>query len=208
MTMTLNALVFSPSTFSLGLAELWNNPLIKDAHVGKEKHFTTPSLSGAGLARLLLVICWGPVRAPPGGYQWHPRPGMACALSRTPPQALLHVGLRCGHHHLCCLPLVSWQTRLHKQPSLDLGVRPEGWRRRRVAVVRRGMLPGVSESHSITLSSWALLRRAAGTSQSHLGRSGAWQGAAGRLQLLFKPWQQSSISVSQQEMQGAQPSKT
>lgn len=51
----------------------------------KKTHFTTPSLSWAELARLLLVICWGPLRAPPGGYQWHPRPGVACALSRTPP---------------------------------------------------------------------------------------------------------------------------
>lgn len=134
-----------------------------------------------------------------------------CSLQNpplSPLRALMHAGLRRGHHHLCCLPLVSWQTRLHEHPSPDLGVRPGGWRRRRVAVVRWGMLPGVSESHSITLSSWALLRRATGTSRSHLGRSGAWQGAAGRLQLLFKPWQQSSISVSQQEMQGPRQSRT
>lgn len=38
-------------------------------------------------------------------------------------------------------------------------------------------------------------------SLSHLGRSGAWRAAAGRLQLLFKPWQQSSLSVSLQETQ-------
>lgn len=44
-------------------------------------------------------------------------------------------------------------------------------------------------------------------SLSHLGRSGAWWGAAGCLQLLFKPWQQSSISVSQQEMEGAKLSR-
>lgn len=134
------------------------------------------------------------------GQAWHVlSPGL-------PPR--LHAGLCCRLHHLRCLPLVNWQTRLHKQPSPDLGTRPGGWRWMRVAVVRWEILPGVSESHSITLSSWALLRRAAGTPQSHLGRSGAWQGAAGRLQLLFKLWQQSFISVSQQETQGTQQSRT
>lgn len=167
-------------------------------------HYTISELSRAcqtSAGHLLMAT-----ESPSWGYQWHPRPGKACALSRAPSR--LHAGLRCRLHHLCCLPLVSWQTKPHKQPTPDLGVQPGGWRRRRVAVERWGMLPGVSESHSITLSSWALLRRAAGTPRSHLGRSGAWQGAAGRLQLLFKPWQQSSISVSQQEMQGAQQSRT
>lgn len=158
--------------------------------------------------RSLPDFCWGPVRA----LLWGDIRGIPSqawrVLSRTPTQAPLHAGLRSGHHHLCRLPLVGWQTRRHMQHSPDLGALPGSWRRRSVAVVQRRMLPGVLESHSITLSSWAHLRRAAGTSQSHLGRSGAWQGAAGRLQLLFKPWQQSSISVSQQEMQGAKQSWT
>lgn len=207
ITITLNVLVFTQH-ISLGLAVHWNNPLIKGTHVGKEKHFSTLSLSWAELARLLLVICWGLVRAPPWGISEASQARHGMCSPGPPHRSLLHAGLCCGHHHLCGLPLVSWQTRQHKQPSHDLGVWPGGWRRRRVAVVQWGMLPGVSESHSITLSSWALLRRAAGTSRSHLGRSGAWQGAAGRLQLLFKPWQQSSISVSQQETQGAQQSRT
>ena len=190
----------------LGLAVLWHNPLIKEAHVGKEKHFTPASLGWAELARLLLVVCSGPGRARPEGYQWHPRPGMACALSRMPPP-----GPNACWPMLRTLPSVLPPVgKLANEPSPDSGVRPGGWRRRRrrVAVVWRGMLPGVSESHSITLFSWALLRRAAGTSRSHLGRSGAWQGAAGRVQLLFKLWQKSSISVSQQEMQGAPQSRT
>lgn len=201
--------MFSPNTFSLGLAVLWNNPLIKDAHVGKEKHFTTPSPSRA--EQSLPDFCWssaegqwelllGDISGIPG-QAWHvlspgPPPGPAACwpMLRTPPSVLPPVGKLANEAAQAALP---WSGRLAR-----------GWRRRRVAVVRWGMLPGVSESHSITLSSWALLRRAAGTSRSHLGRSGAWQGAAGRLQLLFKPWQQSSISVSQQEMQGAQQSRT
>lgn len=160
------------------------------------------------LARLLPVIHWGPVRAPPGGYQWHPRPGMACAPSRLPPSRPCCMLAYAADTTICAVSRRGVGKRGRtSSPPLVWALGPKGWRRRRVAaVVWWGMLPGVSESHSITLSSWAPLRRAAGTSRSHLGRSGAWQGAAGLIQLLFKPWQQSAISVSQQEMQGGRQS--
>lgn len=32
-----------------------------------------------------------------------------------PSQALLHAGLHCGYHHLCCLPLVSWQEAVQAE---------------------------------------------------------------------------------------------
>lgn len=143
-----------------------------------------------------------------GGNQRHPRPSMACAHQEPPPTGSAACWPMLRTPPSVLVPIGKLANKAAQAALLWLVCESHSCRRRRVAVMWWGMLPGVSESHSITLSSWALPQRAAGTSRSHLGRSGAWQGAAGRLQLLFNPWQQSSISVSQLKCREHKQSRT